>query len=180
MAAADIFLELISLSGSQVKGESQDDAFPFHIELKSFSLRGPSFTSRQRDEEDKYDDDGKRVLKPPKSFTLTITKDVDKSTPTLVQTYSKNLGVNSQPFSKAIVRCRLPHAGSHLVFLALIFTEVHLTKYDVDLKGETSIPEESINFAFKGLEIQYSPQTNTGDASSKLMTAAWPPPSSSK
>jgi type VI protein secretion system component Hcp len=180
MAKADIFLELIGLGGTQIKGESQDAAFPYHIELKSFSMRGPSYTSKQRDEDDKYDEEGKRVPKPPKRITFTITKDVDKSTPALVQTYSKNLGVNSQPFSKAVLRCRLPHADSPLVFLALIFTEVHLTKYDVDLKGETSIPEETIDFAFTGLEVQYSPQTNTGEAGSKLMTATWPPATSGK
>ncbi len=179
MATADIFLELV-MNGSQIKGESQDAAFPYHIELKTFALRGPAFTSKKRDEDDKYDDEGKRVLKPPKTFTFSVTKDVDKSTPALVQSYSKNLGANAQPFSQAIVRCRLPHAGMPLVFLALIFTEVHLTKYDVDLKGDTSIPEESIDFAFKGLEIQYSPQTNTGDASSKMMTATWPPASGGK
>ena len=180
MATADIFLELVGMSGAPVKGESQDAAFPYHIELKSFALRGPSFTSKKRDEDDKYDEEGKRILKAPKTFTFSITKEVDKSTPVLVQTYSKNLGINAEPYSRAVVRFRLPHADGHLVFLVLIFTEVHLTKYDMDLKGDTSIPEESLDFAFKGLEIQYSPQTNTGDASSKLMTATWPPASSGR
>lgn len=175
MATTDIFLELVNKSGSQIKGEAQDAAFPYHIEIKGFALRGPSFTTKKADETDKYDDEGQRIPKPPKTFVFTVTKEVDKSTPVLVQTYSKNLGINAEPYSKAIVRFRLPHAETRLVFLALIFTEVHLTKYDVELKGETSIPEESIEFAFKTLEIQYSPQTNTGEASSKLMTATWPP-----
>jgi type VI protein secretion system component Hcp len=176
----DIFLELVSKSGSQVKGEAQDAAFPYHIEVKEFNLRSPPLTNKKADEEDKYDDEGKRIPKPPETFLFTVTKEVDKSTPVLVQTYSKNLGINAEPYSQAIVRFRLPHAESRLVFLAMIFTGVHLTKYDVDLKGETSIPEETVEFAFKTLEIQYSPQKNTGDASSKLMTASWPPASGGK
>ncbi len=175
MAASEIFLELISMSGSSVIGESQDATYPNQIELTGFTLRGPSFTTKKRDEDDKYDDEGNPVKKPPKTFMFTATKDVDKSTPVLVQTYSKNLGINAEPYSKATVRFRLPYAGTRLVFLAMIFTEVHLTKYDVEIKGETSIPEESVEFAFKTLEIQYSPQTNAGEASSKLMTATWPP-----
>jgi len=175
MATAEIYLELVSMSGSQVKGESKDAAFPYHIELKGFTLAGPSFTTKKADEDDKFDDEGNRIKKPPKTFKFTCTKDVDKSTPVLVQTYSKNLGINAEPYSKAIVRFRLPHTETRLVFLALIFTEVHLTNYDVEVKGETSVPEEKVEFAFKTLEIQYAPQTNTGEASSKLMTATWPP-----
>jgi type VI protein secretion system component Hcp len=185
----DMFLQLTSGSGSAIAGESQDSAFPGQIELKTFSLKGPAVTTKQDDStgDDDEDDkkskktgtDKKKKKKKPKVFTFSITKEVDKSTPVLLQTYSKNLETNAEPFSQAVVTFRLPHAGTRLVFLQMTFAEVLLTKYNVDLKGESSVPEESIDFRFNALQIEYTPLTSTGDVGSTVITATWPATSSS-
>jgi type VI protein secretion system component Hcp len=179
--AAEIFLELISKSGSQVKGESTDAQFPTHIELKSFSMKGPTFSRKMErkaaaaKEKGKDSDKAKKLEEKTTTWSFSISKDVDKSTPVLIQTYSKNLGPQSEPYSKAVVRFRIPQPYKHFVFLELIFVDVFLTKYDVEIDEETSLPGEKISFSFKGVEMKYMQQEVTGAASKRLMTSQWPP-----
>ncbi len=184
--ASDIFLKLVAKSGKPVEGGSQDAAFRGQIEISSFALTGPAFS---RDGSKKppspsatKGEDGKEVAAPakPKAICFNISKDVDRSTPVLVQTYSKNLGSNTEPYTEATVSFRLPHDKESLVFLTLTFTDLFLTKYDVELGEESSIPKEKIEFAFKQLKIEYTAQDDSGGAMSavtkKFKTAQYPPP----
>jgi len=113
--AIDAFLELCSAGGAPLYGESTDDKFKRKIAVRSLSLYSNIAGSKKKkkggadddDDEDEGDDEddepkSKPGSKKPLEFFLKITKDVDASSPTLFQEYSRKARIqDAEPFESA-------------------------------------------------------------------------------
>jgi len=184
--AVDAFMEMMGPNGT-IKGESTDETFKDTIEIKHFELSCRS-ASDMADDEDEDEDEAKKKKKKKKkgkddgkgSFTLKVKKESDAATPDLIQSYCENLGEAIKRLPKVRINLRKPQpkesqaAGKKrdLVYFILTLYDVYVVNYTMSLEGETSIPTETVEFAFTGCRMRYLPQEATGSGAS-VINADW-------
>ena len=164
--AVDAFLKLWSKGGSQLIGESSDDNMKDAIEVLDFSVRSQSLSGHKKKKKKKQqdkdsDEDRHEESKSKQMFTLKLTKDLDRSSPLLAQSYSSNRSTVVEPFEKGVLFVRKPGAFN-FIFLKMTFLGLYVTDYKMSVKSETSIPTEDVSFGFRVLGINYVPQLTTG------------------
>lgn len=189
----DAFLKLVGPNGPLV-GESTDEHFPELIEIQDWDLSvGSIGTPESRTGDDDEDEEGddkkkkggkagkggdkkekkeKKKKKPGKGSrpTLKITKDPDYSSPDLAQSYAQNLSPMREVFPRAELYVR-KSGQRNFVYLTIIFKEVFVVAYNLDLGGGKgadagSIGEEKVEFIFDSCIMKYATQGVGGEAGS--------------
>lgn len=104
-------------------------------------------------------------------YRFQITKEVEKSSPFLMQAFFSNSykpnRKNYNSFSEAKITVRkLGHSTKQPTpFLEITFRGVYIVGYEVETKG-TEAPEETVEFCFQTQEIKYTAQTEGGELKS--------------
>src|SRR5262249_10199484 len=107
------------------------------------------------------------------SFTFSIEKQLDKSSPMLFLNYCQSMTKRSEgaPFKKATVYICLPgiertgktkDQKEDVAWVIAEFTKLSINQYGIRLDTETNIPDENITFFFETYKITYRPQLKTG------------------
>jgi len=177
---SDILMVIDGYNPRTVEGESTDDNYTGAIELRTFSFGGPTKgrekssnrsttdLSQVMDRKQKFENDEDGEDNKPDKIRTTIefdvTKDMDYSSPVLLQAFCKNLTAESEPFKKVVIYCRLPGSPSPIVAVEVTFRNVYIVNFSMDVSGSDSVPTEKIKFVFDELELKYSPQKTSGDA----------------
>jgi len=187
----DAFLKLVGPNGP-LKGESNDAQFPDLIEIDDWDLSAAGIGTPESDSDSGDDDDedegkkkgkkgekGKEKKEKKKkkkekkgSFTFKITKDPDYSSPDLAQSYSQNLAGERECFPRAELYCR-KRGAKNFIYLTLIFKQVYVVAYNLDLGGgkggdSGSIGEEKVEFVFETCIMKYASQGVGGEAGRDL------------
>ncbi len=139
------------------------------IEITHFSLSGQvSDTSRSERSQKKS------TPRLNDKLTLSVTKDLDSSSPFLMTAYCQHLQTaltkaTLKPFKqlKIIVRKagNIRGATSQQQYLNLVFEEVYLASYSCGGShgSDRDMPTESLEFRFKTVSVWYTPQQATGN-----------------
>jgi type VI protein secretion system component Hcp len=133
----------------------------------------------KKDEQDAEQDDAQSVhnarqmpAKPTgnkeEDYRFEITKDIDASSPILMQAFFSNSfkekRQENNSFSDAKVSIRRTIGGSHAnkPYLVFAFRGVYIVTYEFETADDES-PEETIAFCFQTCEMRYSQQMADGD-----------------
>ena len=93
---------------------------------------------------------------------LTITKELDLSSPDLFRAYCSTQDLEHRDvFESATLYVRKATGGKRKVFLTFDFSDVVVTGYTLDIGGD-AIAKETINLVFAKCRVQYKPQDATG------------------
>jgi type VI protein secretion system component Hcp len=112
-----------------------------------------------------------RTGKTEEDYRFQITKEVEKSSPFLMQAFLSNSykpkrkEYNSFSDAKVTVR-KLGHsAKAPKAFLEITFRGVYIVGYEIETKAKEP-PEETVEFCFQTCEIKYTAQAMSGELSS--------------
>lgn len=192
--ALDAILELSPSSNmkAEISGESLDDKLNEKgrakaiIEIKSFRFGDAKSLAKAKEADkkaakNKGDDDDEEEKEPVRAdvgtskktnkveddYRFQITKQVEKSTPYLVQAYFSNSykpkrkKYNSFDEARVTFRKIGAHASHPKAFFTLTFRGVYIIGYDLSTQGAEP-PEETVDFCFQTCEMMYKPQLHDG------------------
>jgi type VI protein secretion system component Hcp len=172
--AVDAFLILQDKDGTPIEGECTDAVFKGSIEIAKFNFDAISGVEKQvRDsnalaykQQVRGMAGGEESLD---SFTFSIEKQMDKSSPMLFLTYCQSLGKRSEgaPFKKATVYlciAGMKRKGNKedVAWVMLEFTKLSINQYGIRLDTELNTPDENITFFFETYKMTYRPQLESG------------------
>ena len=149
----DTFLTIFTTGTSTLDGESKDANHQNAIDILSYEFGADnpttigSATSGAGAGKVKFNE-------------FTITKLVDKSSPTLFKDLS-----SGEHFDKIVLTVR--KAGGTQDYLTITMGTVFVSHYSQSSTGD--IPTETINFEFGNIRIDYKPQTSTGTLGSSIV-----------
>jgi type VI protein secretion system component Hcp len=163
--AVDAFLIL-----EGVEGESTDAVFKGSIEIAKFNFDAVSGVEEHvRDS----NAEGRRTKVLQKegldSFTFSIEKEMDKTSPKLFLNYCESMSKHGAPFKKATVYLCLAGVEREkgkqkedVAWVTIEFTTLSVSHYGIRLDTELNIPDEDITFRFETYKITYRPQLESG------------------
>jgi type VI protein secretion system component Hcp len=174
--AVDAFLILKDKDGKAIEGECTDAVFAGSIEIAKFNFDAISGVEKHvRDSEAlKYKAEvramaGQESLD---SFTFSIEKQMDRSSPKLFLNYCQSLGKRSEgaPFKEATVylciagleRQGKKEEKEEVAWVMIEFTKLAINQYGIRLDTELNVPDENITFFFETYKITYRRQLQTG------------------
>jgi type VI protein secretion system component Hcp len=103
---------------------------------------------------------------------LTITKELDLSSPDLFRAYCSTQDLNNRDvFESATLYIRKATGGQRKVFLTLVFGDVVVTGYTLDVSGE-AVAKETINLTFAKCRLEYKMQ-ETGGGLQAAIKGGW-------
>ncbi len=149
-ASAKVFLELPG-----VQGESTVAGFEKQIELNSFQL-GLSNPVQMGTE---------KVKGKPSFSEITVTKRLDKSSPTLML---RTANMAALPFAR--VRVTKPSATGESAVVRYCFTNVQVTSFSLASQGD--LPVESISLSYGTIVQSYTQQASAG-VKEDVFTSGW-------
>ncbi|OAI49782.1 hypothetical protein AYO44_06180 [Planctomycetaceae bacterium SCGC AG-212-F19] len=200
--AVDCFFYLEDDRGEQVQGESSDLVFKDCIELTKFDFDAISDVERkdldneemQEWRKNMFTDDGffggggsfgavamnmgDEEATARDSFTFSVSKMYDKSSPALFLNYCQATRRNraAVPFKTGSIYLRLPGTPrdpdkdwDNQAFLVMEFENLHVTKYQIKHDSESNIPDESITFYFESYVMKYRRQETEGHLATDLV-----------
>ena len=148
MAKGDMFLKLKSARQGPIKGEANDKAHPNEIDVIGWSwgMRAQTAVSTGGAS-------GKATL-----HELSITKNVDSASTGLMSAMR-----NNEPIKKGVLTVRKA-GGDALEYVTITIEDGRITALDVRSgeSGSDSELTEQLNFAFKKISVQYTPQGTEG------------------
>jgi type VI secretion system secreted protein Hcp len=149
----NMFLTIFTSGTSTLDGESKDSTHQNAIDILSYQFGADTPTSIGSAS-------GGAGAGKVKFNELTITKQVDKSSPTLF----KDLSAGGH-FEKVVLTVR--KAGGTQDYLTITMGLVFVTHYSQGGTGD--IPTETIGFDFGNIQIDYKPQTSSGALGSSIV-----------
>lgn len=200
--AVDCFLYLEDDQGEPIVGESSDIVFKDCIELTKFGFDAISDVERKDLDDEQmqefrrtmFTDDGfgggggsffamgmsmgDEEATARDSFTFSISKLYDKSSPALFLNYCQAARVprNVVPFKSATIYLRLSGVAidpnkewEDHAFMIMEFGNLYVTKYGIKHEAETNIPDEDITFFFESYVMKYRRQETEGNLASDLV-----------
>jgi type VI protein secretion system component Hcp len=152
------------------------------IEITDFSLSGQASGASRSDPSEK-----KSSPRLNDKLTLNVTKNLDSSSPLLMNAYGQHLqttltGKDLKPFKQLEIRVRKagdvgPGGGAKQAqYLSLVFELVYLAKYTCGGANQSNMdmPTEALEFRFKKVSMSYWPQQTSGGISpSTMKTMSW-------
>lgn len=151
MARSDMFLKVTSQRSGVLLGESSDKTFQNHIELVDWSwgMSAPAAMDSKP---------GRTLLQ-----ELKVAKLVDRSSTGLMSLLDHNDNIK-----EVLLSVRKAGGATPLTYWVLKLGMARITSYsvvsDVSEAGAPVLTEH-LSFAFKTLEISYTPQLTTGSGS---------------
>jgi type VI secretion system secreted protein Hcp len=142
-ASARLFLEL-----DGIQGESTVVGFENQIELGSFQFG----VAKQKD-------------KPASFSNITVTKELDRATPTLMLRTANGAAIPS-----AKVRFTRTSENGQIVYLRYCFTGVRITSFSQSSGGDS--PDESVSFSY-GTIVQSYTQQDAGGGQGTVFSSGW-------
>ncbi|MEP7186967.1 MAG: type VI secretion system tube protein Hcp [Rhodanobacter sp.] len=141
--ATDFFLKI-----DGIDGESTDDKHKGEIEIESWSWgatnvgsMGPGGGSGKADFSD-----------------ITISKQVDKSTPKLLKAAAEGQHIKSM-----LLTCRKARgARGQLEYLKVTLEDVMISSYTSMASGDRPIPSETVGLNYGTIKYEYAPQKSDG------------------
>jgi type VI protein secretion system component Hcp len=164
--AVDAFLIL-----EDIEGESLDAVFKGSIEIAKFNFDAVSGVEEHvRSPETAQARRGAVQLEGLDSFTFSIEKEMDKTSPKLFLNYCQSMGKGKgAPFKTATVYLCLAGVErkkgknkEDVAWVTIEFTTLSVSQYGIRLDTEMNIPDENITFRFETYKITYRPQLESG------------------
>ncbi|HEV2971483.1 MAG TPA: type VI secretion system tube protein Hcp [Pirellulales bacterium] len=104
---------------------------------------------------------------------ITITKELDLSSPDLFRAYCSTQDLNNRDvFESATLYVKKATGGNRKVFLTFVFSDVVVTGYTLDIGGD-AIPKETINLVFAKCRVEYKPQQEPGGLEPAAIKGGW-------
>jgi type VI secretion system secreted protein Hcp len=150
MATVDYFLKV-----DGIEGESQDTGHENEIELQSFSWGETNAGSYGGGTQG--GGTGRVAMQ-----DLNTVMVINKASPSLMLACAKGSTVDS-----VVLTCRKSAGDSPIDFLKYTLGNVRVTGYHSG-GGSDVVPMDTVSFNFKTIEIEYTPQDDTGSAGSAV------------